>query len=142
MAPAQNGDVVKVHYTGKLDDGTVFESSDGRDPLEFQLGGKQVLPGVEKAVVGMNVGESKTTTIPASEAYGQHRPELSVVVKRTELPDHIDPEVGQQLLMRQPSGQELRVTVTDANDETLTLDGNHPLAGQDLVFDLRLVEVA
>ncbi len=97
MAQAQNGDVVKVHYSGKLGDGTVFESSEGRPPLEVQLGGKRILPGVEKAVVGMSVGESKTITIAASDAYGRHRPELRVVVKRTELPDDIKPEVGQQL---------------------------------------------
>ena len=141
MAQAQNGDTVKVHYTGKLDDGTVFESSEGRDPLEFQLGNQQVLSGIERAVVGMNVGESKTTTIAASDAHGPHRPELAVVVKRAELPDDIEPEVGQQLLMRQPSGEALRVTVTDAGEESVTLDGNHPLAGKDLTFDLQLVEI-
>ena len=141
MAQAQNGDAVKVHYTGKLDDGRVFESSEGRDPLEVQLGGQQILPGVEKAVVGMSVGESKTVTIAASDAYGPHRPELSTVVKRAELPDDIDPEVGQQLLMRQPSGEELRVMVIDADEDSVTLDGNHPLAGEDLTFDLQLVEI-
>ncbi len=142
MAQVQNGNVVKVHYTGKLDDGSVFVSSEGRDPLEFEVGGQQVLPGIERAVVGMNVGESKTAVVPAGEAHGPHRPELVVQVKRTELPDELDPEVGQQLLVRQPTGQELTVTVTGADEESVTVDGNHPLAGKDLTFDLELVEIA
>lgn len=141
MTQAQNGDIVKVHYTGKLEDGTVVVSSEGRDPAQFELGKQQVLPGIERAVVGMNVGESKTAIIPASDAHGPHRPELVVVVRRAELPDEIKAEVGQQLLMRQPSGQELQVTVTDADDDSVTLDANHPLAGQDLTFDLELVEI-
>lgn len=141
MAQAQNGDTVKVHYTGKLEDGTVFQSSEGGDPLEFQLGQQQILPGIEKAVVGMDVGESKTTTIPADDALGPHRPDLVAVVPRAELPDDIQPEVGQQLLMREASGQELRVLVTDTDADSVTLDGNHPLAGRDLTFDLQLVEI-
>lgn len=142
MAQAQNGDIVKVHYTGKLDDGTIFGSSQGSDPLEFQLGQQQVLPGIEDAVVGMDVGESKTTIIPASEAHGPHRDELVVAVNRAELPDDVEPQVGQPLLMRHPNGQELRVTVTNTDDDSITLDGNHPLAGKDLTFDLELVEIA
>jgi len=142
MAQAQTGNTVRIHYTGKLEDGTVFQSSDGGDPLEFELGKQQVLPGIEKAVTGMDVGESKTTTIPAAEALGPHRPELVAVVERSELPDDLEPAVGQQLLMREAGGQELRVTVTDTDDSSVTLDGNHPLAGQDLTFDLELVEIA
>jgi peptidylprolyl isomerase len=141
MAQAQNGDAVKVRYTGKLHDGTIFESSEERDGLEFQLGGQQILPGVEKAVVGMSVGESKTITIAASDAYGPHRPELTVAVKRSDLPDDIEPEVGRQLVVRQPSGKASRVTVTDVDEESVTLDGNHPLAGKDLTFDLQLLEI-
>lgn len=141
MAQAQNGDLVKVHYTGKLDNGTVFESSEGRDPLEVQLGAQQILPSIEKAVVGMSVGESKTVTIAAGDAYGPHRPELTMVVKRSQLPDDIEPEVGQQLLMRQPSGRELRVIVAGVDEDDVTLDGNHPLAGEDLTFDLQLVGI-
>lgn len=141
MAQAQNGDIVKVHYIGTLDDGTIFGSSEGRDPLEFQLGERRVLPAIEEAVVGMNVGESKKTKIPADEAHGHHRPELVLVVKREEFPENINSEVGQQLLMRQPTGQELQVTVTNADQESVTLDGNHPLAGKDLTFELQLVEI-
>jgi len=141
MAQAQNGDVVRVHYTGKLDDGTVFDSSAGRDPLEFTLGNEQVIPGFEKAVVGMTVAESKTVKIPAEEAYGAHRQEMVLVVNRDQFPDSINPEVGEELRMRQPDGQEFRVRVTDTSEETVTLDGNHPLAGEDLTFDIELVEI-
>jgi peptidylprolyl isomerase len=141
MAQAQNGDSVKVHYTGKLDDGSVFDSSTDRDPLEFQLGQEQLIPGFEKAVVGMEVGQSKTVTIPSDEAYGPHRQELVLVVDRGEFPDEVKPKVGEQLRMRQPDGREFRVLVTDESDDTVTLDGNHPLAGRDLTFDLQLVEI-
>jgi peptidylprolyl isomerase len=141
MAHAKNGDIVKIHYTGKLHDGRVFASSEGGDPLEFQLGKQQVLAGIDKAVVGMNVDESKTTTIPASDAFGPRRDELVAAVKRAEFPDDIKPEVSERLLMRQANGQEMQVTVIDADDDSVTLDGNHPLAGKDLTFDLQLVEI-
>jgi peptidylprolyl isomerase len=141
MAQAQKGDVVKVHYTGKLDDGTVFDSSKDREPLEFQLGEDRLIPGFESAVAGMNAGESKTVKIAANEAYGPHRSEMVLVVNRTDLPEDIDPEVGQRLSMLGPDGQELGVRVTDASEQTVTLDGNHPLAGEDLTFDIRLVEI-
>jgi peptidylprolyl isomerase len=141
MAQAQNGDLVKVHYTGKLDDGTVFDSSKDREPLEFKLGDDQLIPGFENAVAGMNAGESKTVKIAANEAYGPHRREMVVVVDRTDFPDDIDPKVGQQLRMQGPDGQELGVRVTDASEKTVTLDGNHPLAGEDLTFDIQLVEI-
>ena len=142
MAQAQNGDSVKVHYTGKLDDGSVFDSSVERDPLEFQLGQEQLIPGFEKAVVGMEVGQSKTVNIPADEAYGPHRQELVLEVGRSEFPDEIKPKVGEQLRMRQPDGREFRVWVTAEAEDTVTLDGNHPLAGKDLTFDLQLIEIA
>lgn len=140
MTQAQNGDTVKVHYTGKLDDGTVFDSSAEREPLEFKLGDDQLIPGFEEAVVGMNAGESKTVKIVAEEAYGPHRQEMVLVVDRNEFPDDMDPTVGDQLRMQQ-DGREFRVRVTDASEETVTLDGNHPLAGEDLTFDLQLVEI-
>jgi len=141
MAQAQNGDTVKVHYTGKLDNGTVFDSSTDREPLEFKLGNDQLIPGFENAVLGMNAGESKTVKIVAAEAYGPHRQEMVLVVNRDEFPDDIDPKVGEQLRMQDPNGQEFRVRVTDTSEETVTLDGNHPLAGEDLTFDLQLVEI-
>jgi peptidylprolyl isomerase len=105
------------------------------------LGDDQLIPGFENAVAGMNAGESKTVNIAANEAYGPHRREMVVVVDRTDFPDNIDPKVGQQLRMQGPDGQELGVRVTDASEKTVTLDGNHPLAGEDLTFDIQLVEI-
>ncbi len=142
MAQAKDGDSVKVHYTGKLDDGSVFDSSVDGDPLAFQLGQDQLIPGFEKAVVGMDVGQAKTITIPASEAYGPHREELVLVVGRDEFPDEIEPKVGEQLRVQEPDGREIQVRVTDESDDNVTLDANHPLAGKDLTFDLELVEIA
>ena len=142
MAAAQNGDVVKVHYTGKLDDGTVFDSSVGREPLEFKLGDDQLIPGFEQAVIGMSVGESKTTKIPADEAYGPRRQEMVLVVGREEFPPDIDPQVGEVLRMRDFDGREFRVRVVEISEDSVTLDGNHPLAGQDLTFEIELVEIA
>lgn len=140
MEQARSGDTVKVHYTGKLEDGTVFDSSRGRDPLEFQLGAGQVIPGFEEAVAGMKPGEEKSVTIPADEAYGPRRDEMVVKVDREQFPDHIEPQPGQQLQMVQ-NGQAMVVTVQDVSEENVILDANHPLAGKDLNFDLELVKI-
>ncbi|MCB0164365.1 MAG: peptidylprolyl isomerase [Anaerolineae bacterium] len=141
MTQAQNGDTVKVHYTGKLEDGTQFDTSTPGDPLEFMLGGGQIIPGFEKAIIGMTPGDAKTVTIPSQEAYGEHREDMVVVVNKAQFPDHITPEVGQQLEMRQANNQPLNVVITDISGEEVTLDANHPLAGKALVFDLELVEI-
>lgn len=141
MATADTGDTVRVHYTGRLDDGTVFDSSRERDPLEFTLGEEAIIPGFEKAVVGMEPGEEKTAEIPAKEAYGEPREDLVLTVSKNELPDDIDPSVGERLQMRTQDGGTFQVTVTDVGEEELSLDANHPLAGQDLTFDLELVEI-
>lgn len=140
MLQAKSGDTVRVHYTGTLNDGTVFDSSRGQDPLEFQLGGGQVIPGFDDAVTGMAVGEERTVTIPAAEAYGPHRSDLTVDVDRGQLPDDMEPTVGQQLQVSR-GGQNFRVTVAAVSSETVTLDANHPLAGEDLTFALELVEI-
>lgn len=142
MAPAKQGDTVKVHYTGKLDDGTVFDSSVDRDPLEFTIGEGSIIPGFERAVVGMNLGESKTEVIPTDEAYGPHVEEMVVVIDRRQIPSEIEPEIGQQLHIQQPDGQVLPVVITDVSNSSVTLDANHPLAGEDLIFDIELVEIA
>jgi peptidylprolyl isomerase len=142
MAQAKNGDTVRVHYTGTLDDGTVFDSSSGRDPLEFTLGTGGVIPGFENAVVGMNPGDQIETTIPAQDAYGPRMEEMVLVVPRDQMPPGFDPEVGQQLALQHPSGEMIPVTITDVTDEQVTLDANHPLAGQDLTFNIELVEIA
>ncbi len=141
MSEAQSGDRVKVHYTGKLGDGKVFDSSVEREPLEVNLGEGQVIPGFENAIVGMNTGESKTVEIPVAQAYGPRNEELVVEVTRDGIPPDVNPNVGEILHVQQPDGQQHRVTVAATSDTTLTLDGNHPLAGQDLTFEIELVEI-
>ena len=141
MAQAKPGDIVKIHYTGRLEDGTVFDSSANREPLEFTLDGGQVIPGFEQAVVGMTPGESKTEKIPMDQAYGPHRPEMVLEVSRQQMPPELQPEVGQQLQVQQPDGQTIPVFVTEVTESTVTLDANHPLAGEDLTFDIELVEI-
>jgi FKBP-type peptidyl-prolyl cis-trans isomerase 2 len=133
---------VHVHYTGRLADGTTFDSSQDRDPLEITLGQGAVIPGFEKAVEGMAVGDQKTAAIPVDEAYGPRRDELVMDVPRTQLPDGLDPKPGEQLRMQTPDGQAVPVVVADASDETIKIDANHPLAGKDLTFDLLLVKIA
>ena len=139
MSSAATGDTVHIHYTGRLDDGTVFDSSQGREPLVFVLGSGQVIPGFDDAVTGMGVGESKTVTIAADRAYGPKRDEMVIEFPRTELPEGIDPQVGQHLQMSTPEGQAFQVEVVASDESTLTLDANHPLAGKDLTFDIELV---
>ena len=141
MAEAQTGDTVKVHYTGRLEDGTVFDSSEGREPLGFELGSGQVIPGFEQAVVGLEPGASRTTTIPPEEAYGAIRDDLIIEVERSQVPPELNPEVGQQLQLTLSDGQAVPVVIKKVGDEALTLDANHPLAGKTLVFDIELVEV-
>lgn len=141
MAQAQAGDTVKVHYTGRLQDGTVFDSSLDREPLEFTVGEGHVIPGFEEAVKGMNVGEQRSSEIPVEQAYGPRRDDLVLEVDRDQIPAEVELELGQQLQISQPNGQPVPVTVTDISGSTVTLDANHPLAGQDLIFDLKLVEI-
>jgi peptidylprolyl isomerase len=138
---ATAGDTVLFHYTGSLRDGTVFDSSSGRDPLRVTLGSGQVIRGVDEALTGMAAGEEKTVTIAADEAYGPHRPELLHEVQRDAIPPEVDLEIGQLLEGRDTGGQCLRLTVVDVADGMVTLDANHPLAGQDLRFELQLVEI-
>jgi peptidylprolyl isomerase len=141
MGEAKTGDTVRVHYTGRLDDGSVFDSSREREPLSFQLGSGQVISGFDDAITGMLQGETKTVRIPADDAYGQRRPELMLEVERSAFPDTIEPEVGQRLQMSQGPGQATVVTVAEVAEERVTLDANHPLAGEDLTFDLELVGI-
>ncbi len=133
----KEGDIVQVEYTGKLTDGTVFDSSVGRDPLEFTQGAGQMIAGFDKAVLGMKVGQSKTVTIPAAEAYGSPREDLIMEVPRTQLPPGLTPAVG--LKLQSSSGS--IVTITQVSDNTVTIDGNHQLAGKDLVFEIKLVSI-
>jgi FKBP-type peptidyl-prolyl cis-trans isomerase 2 len=138
---AKTGDTVKVHYTGRLQDGTVFDTSVGSEPLEFTLGQGQVIPGFEQAVIGMQVGESKTVTIPVDQAYGPYYDDMILEVNRDELPDDLEPEVGMQLQMNQGDGGIIIVTITEVSETTIKIDANHPLAGQDLTFDIELVDI-
>lgn len=142
MSEAKQGDRVSVHYTGRLDDGTEFDSSRDRSPLEFTIGEGQVIPGFEEAVVGMDVDDSKTISIPAAEAYGDYRQEMVFMIERTELPPGLEPEVGQRLQKGEPDGSNMVVTVVEISQESVTLDANHPLAGKDLTFDIQLTAIA
>jgi len=137
----EEGKKVKIHYTGTLDDGTKFDSSAGRDPLEFEMGAGMVIPGFEKGVADMDVGEKKSIHIPAEEAYGERREDLVMQFERSQLPEGLEPEVGMGLQMQGPQGQPVPVTVTEVANDNITIDANHQLAGQNLNFELELVEV-
>lgn len=141
MSQAKSGDTVRIHYTGTLDDGTRFDSSAGRDPLEFVLGQGQVIIGFDKAVDGMDVGDKKSVRIEADDAYGQHQGELVQEVPRGALPDEVTPEKGMALQSKSPEGQITDLVVTAVTDESITVDANHPLAGEALSFDIELVEI-
>ncbi len=141
MTQAKKGDTVKIHYTGRLQDGSVFDSSSGREPLQFTIGNGEVVPGFEEAVTGMQAGEKKTAEIPCDKAYGEQNASMVMVVDRKQVPAELDPEVGQRMEMGSPSGELLTVTVIEVNDENITLDANPPLAGEDLTFDIELVEI-
>lgn len=141
MSQAKKGDSVKVHYTGKLDDGTVFDSSVGREPLDFTVGAGQLIAGFDEAVVGMAAGEKKTVRIAAEQAYGPHNPEMTLQVPRSDLPADIQPELGMQLEASQEGGHSMVVTVVEVTDESVTFDANHPLAGKALTFDIEVVEL-
>lgn len=142
MQVAKKGDMVKVHYTGRLDDGTIFDSSQGSDPLEFELGGGQIIPGFEEAVLGMKIDEIKSISIPSDEAYGNPLDELIHTVPRTQFPPDLEPHIGQKFQINQPDGEPLVVTVVAVTEEGITLDANHPLAGENLNFEIQLVEIS
>lgn len=136
-----NDDQVSLHYTGTLSTGEKFDSSEGREPLAFKVGEGQVIPGFDKAVKGMKVDESKKFTIPADEAYGDVREDLMYNVPKDSIPAELKPHVGQKLVSNLEDGRQIPVTVTEITDETITLDANHPLAGQDLTFDIKIVAI-
>jgi peptidylprolyl isomerase len=141
MTTAKQGDTVAIHYSGTLADGREFDSSAGRDPLRFAIGEGSVLPGFEAQIVGMSVEESKTFTLAAVDAYGPRNQELVNEVPRTALPADLDPEIGQRLQASTPDGQTVALTITEVTPDTISVDGNHPLAGQDLTFAVKLVSV-
>lgn len=141
MNQAKSGDTVKVHYTGKLQDGEIFDSSVGANPLEFTIGSGELIEGFESGVLGMEVGARKTIEIPPENAYGNHSEELVAEVERAKLPDHIAAEVGQALQITQPNGKTINVLMTGVTDDKVTLDANHPLAGKKLTFEIELVDI-
>ena len=141
MTQANTGDTVQIHYSGKLNDGTVFDTSDGKSPLEFKIGENTVIPHLEQSVIGMTIGEKATVEISAENAYGRHQPDAIQTVERSMIPREVDLTVGSQLQAITPDDQTLLLTVAAVDDTTVTLDGNHPLAGQDLTFDIELVEI-
>ena len=142
MTQAKSGDNVKVHYTGKLDDGTQFDSSEGSDPLEFTVGAGQLIPGFDNGVVGMAVGEKKTVTIASADAYGDRNEELIVDIDKSQLPPNVEPQIGLMLQSQQPDGNLINLMIIEVNETSVKVDANPPLAGKTLIFDIELVEVA
>jgi FKBP-type peptidyl-prolyl cis-trans isomerase 2 len=141
LSTIKEGDTVSVHYTGTLTTGEVFDSSKNREPLTFTLGQGQLIAGFEKAVIGLSEGDSTTAKIPAKEAYGEVNPEMIVDVPKNQLPTEIEARVGLQLQLNQPNGQAIPVQITEVKEETITIDANHPLAGKDLNFDIKVIEI-
>lgn len=139
---AKNGDTVRVHYTGTLNDGSVFDSSREREPIEFSIGSQMVIAGFESAVLGMEPGDSKTFTVPSTEAYGDHDPRLVQDVPLSELPPGLDPQPGMRLTATGQDGREIGLVITEVTGTAVRLDANHPLAGEDLTFEIQLVEIA
>jgi peptidylprolyl isomerase len=140
MQQVKDGDKVRVHYHGKLRNGEIFDSSEGRDPLEFTVGSGQVIKGFDDGVKGMNIGDKKTVEIASTDAYGEKEEDRVIEFPKTQFPPEMKPEVGMQLMMNDGQGQSMPVVITDVKGETVLLDANHPLAGQDLIFDIELVE--
>jgi len=141
MTKLKSGDTVKVHYTGMLEDGRVFGSSQGREPLEFKVGGGQIIRGVESGVLGMEVGETRKFEVTPDKGYGPRHEELVVAVPVAEFPDNITPEIGLKLQLKQEQGRPMEAVITDLSEDTVTLDANHPLAGQTLHFQVELLEI-
>lgn len=141
MQQVKNGDKVKVHYHGKLRNGDTFDSSEGRDPMEFTVGGGQVIKGFDNGVMGMQVGDKKTVEIPVQDAYGEKQDEMIIEFPKDQFPPDMNPEVGMQLMMNNGAGQQFPVTIAEVRESSVVLDANHPLAGQELVFDIELVSI-
>ncbi|AUC23048.1 peptidylprolyl isomerase [Polaribacter sejongensis] len=141
MSQVKANNTVKVHYTGKLSDGQVFDTSEGKEPIEFVLGQGQLIPGFEQGLIDMKVNEKKTITIAKEEAYGEVNDQLIQEIDRANLPQDMEPKVGMGLVSKSPEGQEMNLMIVEVKDASVVIDGNHPLAGRDLVFDLEVVEI-
>jgi FKBP-type peptidyl-prolyl cis-trans isomerase 2 len=142
LAKAKHGDILKVHYTCKLKSGEIIDTSTKGEPLEIKLGDGQVIPSVEKALIGMDLGESKTAKIPAKDAYGPYREDLLIEIDKNRLPQNLSPQVGQRLSINKVDGQKMIVSIAKVSGSRVTLDGNHPLAGKDITVDLKLLEIS
>ena len=141
MTQVENGDNVQIHYTGTFQDGTTFDSSEGREPLAFEVGSGQIIPGLDAALPGMEVGDAKTVNVPCEDAYGPVNPDMRQAIPREGIPDNIPVEIGARLQMQTAEGQVMPVTVVGVDDESVTLDANHPLAGHDLTFAIEVVAI-
>ena len=141
MKKTKCGDKIKIHYTGKTEDGSVFGSSKGRNPIEFEIGAGNFISGLENGVIGMAVGDKKSITVPPKDAFGHVREELLSTIRKNDFPETIQPTIGQRLQVKQPDGKVANVTVVDVQEESVTLDANHALAGQTLKFDIELVDI-
>lgn len=141
MTEAKTGDTVSLHYKGTLDDGSIFDSSEGREPLEFTVGSGQIISGLDSAIPGMKVGDEKTVKIAPENAYGAHNPDAQQTVPRTQLPDNVALEVGMQLQGQTEDGQVMSVTIVSFSQDEVILDANHPLAGKNLTFEIQLTSI-
>ena len=141
MSQVKENNTVKVHYTGKLADGQVFDTSEGKEPIEFVLGQGRLIPGFEKGLIDMKLNEKKTINIAKEEAYGEVNDQLIQEVDKANLPQDMEPKVGMGLVSKSPEGQEMNLMIIEVKEESVVIDGNHPLAGRDLVFDLEVVEI-
>lgn len=141
MPQAKKADTVTIHYTGKLEDGTVFATSRGDKPLSFKIGNQEIIPGLEEAIVGMSPGQTKTADVPAESGFGPRRDDRVVTVERSNFPAHIEPKTGQVLEIPQPNGPKIVATITQVTEAEVTVDANHPLAGKKLFFDVELIKI-
>jgi peptidylprolyl isomerase len=141
MKKASNGDTVTIHYTVKISDGQIYETSRGNSPFKFEIGSSSVMPRLDEELMGMLVGEKKTIIVPPEEGYGERQNDLIETVQKSDFPDHVTPAVGQQMQVKLPDGDSIDVIVTDIEDEVVTLDGNHPLAGHTLEFEVEMVDI-
>ena len=141
MSQVKVNSTIKVNYTGKLANGQVFDTSEGKEPIEFILGQERLIPGFEKGLIDMKLNEKKTIEIAKDQAYGEPNPNLIQEVKKTELPQDMEPQVGMGLVSKSPEGQEINLMVVEVKEDSIVIDGNHPLAGHDLIFDVEVVEI-
>jgi len=141
MSQVKGNNTVKVNYTGKLSNGQIFDTSEGKEPIEFTLGQARIIPGLEKGLIDMKLNEKKSISVTKEEAYGEVNPSLIQEVNKKDLPQDMEPKVGMGLVSKSPEGQEINLMVAEVKEDTIIIDGNHPLAGHDLIFDIEVLEI-